>query len=163
MAKKSPNSDFPRTPPRSSIPGSMLAPAPIHQPEANNQKPASAPGITPQGLIGHWLLQLKAADWEKLAAAARWQPEALAALCSVKPRLLERLFKRQFRKAPHAWMRKLRCRRAAALIAEGWDLKNAGPALGFATASHLCHEFKKAFGVSPKRFARGVRGGRKSP
>ena len=110
-------------------------------------------------LNGDFLLRLKAADWAKLAAAAGWQPEALASLCSVKLRLLERLFKRQFGKAPHAWMRKLRCRRAAALIAEGWDLKNAGPALGFASAAHLCHEFKKAFGVSPKRFARGVRGG----
>jgi AraC-like DNA-binding protein len=115
-------------------------------------------------LNGDFLLQFKAADWEKLAVAAEFQPEPLASLCGVKLRLLERFFRWQFGKAPHAWMRELRCRRVVALIAEGWDLKNAGPALGFATSSHVCHEFKKAFGVSPKRFARGVRGeGRKSP
>jgi AraC-like DNA-binding protein len=100
------------------------------------------------------ITQFKAADWEKLAVAAKFQPETLASLCGVTLRLLERFFKRQFGKTPVAWMREQRCRRAAVLIAEGCCLKVAGEGLGFASASHLCHEFRKVFGVSPVRFAR---------
>jgi AraC-like DNA-binding protein len=42
-------------------------------------------------------------------------------------------------------MREVRCRRAAALISNGSYIKEAADALGFASSSHLCHEFKKGF------------------
>jgi AraC-like DNA-binding protein len=103
------------------------------------------------------LAKLSATEWEKLADAAGYQPGMLALLCGVRMRWLQRFFQCRFGESPTNWMRKLRCRQAASLIAEGWGLKSAGPELGFASASHLCHEFKKAFGVSPRRFAREVR------
>src|ERR1035438_10374656 len=66
---------------------------------------------TPQGPISRRLLELKLAEWQKLAADAGWNPETLAVLCSVSLRLLERFFKLQFKQSPAAWMRELRCRR----------------------------------------------------
>jgi len=114
--------------------------------------------IPPETPFTRFLEQLSADHWEKLAAAASFQPGTLALLCGVKMRLLERFFQRRFGETPMVWMRKLRCRQVAALIAEGWVLKSAGPKLGFASASHLCHEFKKAYGVSPRHFAREVLG-----
>jgi hypothetical protein len=50
----------------------------------------------------HFLLQLRADDWERLATAAKWQPESLAGLCLVKLQLLERFFKREFGQTPAA-------------------------------------------------------------
>lgn len=159
MPKKSLNSDFPRTPPHSSIPGSMLAPVSIQSPEPSKQNPASAPAITPQGPISRRLLELKLAEWQKLATGAGFKPEMMAVLCSVRLRLLERFFKLRFRQSPAAWMRDLRCNRAAALISSGYFTKDAATDLGFANSSHFCHEFKKVYGVSPQCYASGAGGG----
>ena len=115
---------------------------------------------TPQGPISRRLLELKLAEWQKLAADAGWNPETLAVLCSVSLRLLERFFKLQFKQSPAAWMRELRCRQAAALISSGYFTKDAARDLRFANSSHFCHEFKKVYGVSPQSFAARGGGGR---
>lgn len=156
MARRSRNSDFPRTASGASIAGFTSAPASTQQPESRNQNPASASGITPQGLISRRLLRLNVADWEKLATDASFKPETLAVLCSVKLRLLQRFFKLRFRQSPAAWMRELRCARAAALISSGYFTKDAAKDLGYANSSHFCHEFKKECGASPQSAAARV-------
>lgn len=116
-----------------------------------NSAPAS--GLTPKGPISRCLVELKVADWEKLATDAGFKPATLAVLCSIQVRLLQRFFKLRFRQSPAAWMRELRCGRAAALISSGYFTKDAATELGYANSSHFCHEFKKVYGVSPQTYA----------
>ena len=97
-------------------------------------------------------------DWEKLAADADYKSERMAAACSVTLRQLERFFKRRFGQGPAAWMRDLKCRKAADLISSGYSTKAAAQEIGFASPSHLCHEFKKVYGVSPQSAAPGPGG-----
>ena len=104
--------------------------------------------------------QIDRAGWEKLAETADFQLRPLAALCGAPLWLLERLFKRRFRRSPVAWMRRLKCRRATEAIRAGAYLKELFPGLGFASPSDFCKQFTKAFGVSSRRFALGrQRGG----
>ncbi len=108
-----------------------------------------------QGPLVRLLCQINRAWWEKLAEAVDYRPRALAALCGAPLWRLERLFKQRFRKAPVAWMRRLKCQRAGALIRAGQYLKEAAGHSGFGSASDLCHQFRKTWGVSPKRCALG--------
>ena len=114
-----------------------------------------------QGPLGRLLCQINRAGWEKLAEAVDYRLRHLAALCGAPPWLLERLFKQQFRKAPVAWLRLLKCRRAAALIRAGQYLKEAASPSAFGSASDLCHQFKKAWGSRPNAMPlAGIAGGR---
>jgi len=108
-----------------------------------------------QGPLGGLLCQINRAGWEKLTEAVDYRLRPLAALCGVPLWLLERLFRQRFREAPIAWMRRMKCRRAAALIKGGQYLKEAADHSAFGSASDLCHQFKKARGVPPKRYALG--------
>lgn len=92
-------------------------------------------------------------DWEKLAAEAKFHPAVMAAMCPVSLRQLERFFSEQFRQSPGKWSRELKCRLARELVAKGWSNKAIVSELGFGNESHLCHEFKRVYGVSPQRLA----------
>jgi AraC-like DNA-binding protein len=96
---------------------------------------------------------LRVTDWEELATNANYEPEQLAALCSISLRQLERFFKLKFEKNPAAWIRDLKCGRAATLISSGYSTKAAALEVGFASASHFCREFKKVYGSSPQTFS----------
>jgi len=91
--------------------------------------------------------------WETLAREANFQPAAMASLCRISLRQLERIFDKQFQKTPGAWVRELQCREAQRLIASGYSTKAAAAELKFADQSHFCHEFRKVFGASPQTFA----------
>ena len=101
---------------------------------------------------------LRVEDWEKLAAEFKFDLDAMVVSGGVSLRQLERFFKLKFGQRPTAWMGELKCRRAAELIGRGYRTDEAARETGFASASHLCHEFKKAYGVPPQSFAPGVRG-----
>ncbi len=92
-------------------------------------------------------------NWEKLARDSKFQPAVMAARCTVSLRHLERFFAEHFKTTPRRWTRELRCGIARRLIAEGWLNKAVVDELGFADESHLCHEFKTFYGVSPQTFA----------
>jgi AraC-like DNA-binding protein len=95
----------------------------------------------------------KIQDWEKLASQAKFQPEVMAALCPVSLRQLERFFAEVYNQTPGEWARELRCRMARQLVSEGWANRAVAAELGFGNESHLCHEFKRFYGVSPQAFA----------
>jgi AraC-like DNA-binding protein len=97
----------------------------------------------------------KIVEWEQLAKQAGFRPVAMASLCHVSLRQLERLFEQQFQTTPEHWLRALQCRLAKELISQGYSNKAASTELKFANESHFCREFKKAFGVPPQTFAPG--------
>lgn len=92
-------------------------------------------------------------DWENLGRAAGFRPAVMAALCCVSLRQMERFFDRQYGLPPGRWLRQLRCYFAAQLISEGWANKAVALELGFGNAAHLCHEFKRIYGLAPQSFA----------
>jgi AraC-like DNA-binding protein len=102
--------------------------------------------MTPQRL-------LRISDWEKLAREAAFQPAVMAARCPISLRQMQRFFAARFDKTPTEWVRELRCRLARQLIAEGWSNRAVAIELRFANESHVCHDFKRVFGVSPQRLA----------
>jgi AraC family chemosensory pili system transcriptional regulator ChpD len=52
----------------------------------------------------------------------------------------------------------LRTRRALALLRAGVAVGDAAHALGFADQSHLTRHFRSAYGISPGRYQRTLRG-----
>lgn len=92
-------------------------------------------------------------NWEELAVEAAFRPEAMAALCPISLRQLQRFFITRFNQTPSRWIREVRCRLARDLIAQGLPNKAVVQDLDFANESHLCHEFKRCFGVSPQTFS----------
>ena len=92
-------------------------------------------------------------DWEQLAEAADFQPAKMAALYCISERQMQRFFGLHFQTTPSHWLRKLQCRMAKELIAQGYSNKAAAAELKFASPSHFCREFKKAYGNSPQTFA----------
>src|SRR4029077_7787072 len=97
------------------------------------------------------LLRIK--DWEELAQQAKFQPGVMASLCPISLRQLERFFVLKYQMTPNRWTRELRFRLAKQLMAEGWSSKAVAEELGFANASHFCHEFKRFYVVAPQTFA----------
>ena len=96
---------------------------------------------------------LKVESWELLARTADYRPARIARLCDVSLRHLERHFAEHFGKTPTRWSRELRLEAAVRLIAGGYSNKEVVATLKYGNEAHLCHEFKKYFGVSPQSFA----------
>lgn len=92
-------------------------------------------------------------NWECLARKANFRPEAMAALCPISLRQLERFFKSRFNKTPTEWIREFRFGLAIKLISSGWSSKAVAAELHYWDESHFCHEFKRVSGASPLRFA----------
>jgi len=92
-------------------------------------------------------------SWEDLAREAKFQPCAMAALCSISLRQLERFFLTNFHRTPKTWTRELRCNLARNLLAEGWTNKAVTRELSFSNDSHLCHEIRRHYGLPPRGFA----------
>jgi AraC-like DNA-binding protein len=92
-------------------------------------------------------------DWEALAIDAGYEPGAIAALCPISLRQLERFFVIRFGKTPRSWAIELQCRRARELIERGYSNKAVVTELNFADESHLCHAFKNVYGCPPQTFA----------
>jgi len=95
---------------------------------------------------------LKVENWEHLAIKCDFRPATVASSCRVSLRTLERFFAQQFKKTPTEWSRELRCRVAVQLIIKGYSNKAVVAELKFANEAHLCHLFKKVYGVPPQSF-----------
>jgi len=66
---------------------------------------------------------------------------------------LSRHFRAAFATSPHRFLLMRRLQRARSLIGAGDPLAEVAAAAGFADQSHLTRQFKKAFGVTPGRWA----------
>ena len=91
-------------------------------------------------------------DWEKIASEAHFNVSIMAARRRVSVRTLERFFRQHFNQSPREWLSLLRCQRAAQLLRSGYSNNAVVEELSFANKAHLCHEFKKLYGVSPQTF-----------
>jgi AraC-like DNA-binding protein len=87
--------------------------------------------------------------WEILAVQAKFCPHALATLCNVSLRTLQRRFDRTYGMPVGHWMRQLRLARAYNRIAGGESVKSVAYDLHFKQLSHFSRVFKEAYGVAP--------------
>jgi AraC family transcriptional regulator len=78
----------------------------------------------------------------------------MAAVARLSPYHFARLFKAATGLPPHRYVVARRVERAKLLLQEGGDLSLAGIAAraGFSDQSQLSHHFKRAVGVTPRRF-----------
>lgn len=98
--------------------------------------------------------------WEVLAVQAKFCPHALATLCNVSLRTLQRRFDRTYGMPVGHWMRQLRLARAYNRIASGESVKSVAYDLHFKQLSHFSRVFKEAYGVAPTLIS--PRGGAKA-
>jgi len=84
----------------------------------------------------------------RLAVAADYQPLALAGLCGMKLRTLERQSRECFGLTPLQWLNALRQRQAEQLALAGRRAKEIQDELCYKHLSHFSRQFKKAHRVS---------------
>jgi len=92
-------------------------------------------------------------DWQALAHKAKYRPASIAALCCISLRQLERHFANRFHTTPRCWTQHLRLRLAKELLSRGFSNKAVVAELGFTDNAHLCREFKKRCGTTPRYYA----------
>ncbi|MDF3932997.1 AraC family transcriptional regulator [Pseudomonas citronellolis] len=98
---------------------------------------------------------------QELLAANLAEPlglDAMAAQVQVSKFHLLRAFKQHTGLSPRQWAMQLRTRRALALLRAGRPVGEVAHALGFADQSHLTRYFSNAYGISPGRYQRALRG-----
>ena len=88
--------------------------------------------------------------WEGLAAQANYRPGALAKLCKVSLRTLQRHFAKNYSLTLGGWMRDVRVAQAYRRIAAGEQIKAVAFDLGFKQLSHFSRVFKQVHGVPPR-------------
>ena len=91
----------------------------------------------------------EADTWEGLAEAAAFDRRALARLCSVSPRTLNRFFRRSKHQTACDWMNELRLGLAWRRLEKAGSVKEVAIGLGYKQASNFTRSFKNRFGVTP--------------
>jgi len=95
-------------------------------------------------------MQLLNETWEGLAAQANYRPGALAKLCKVSLRTLQRHFAKHYGLTLGGWMRDIRLSAAYRRISGGEQIKAVAFDLGFKQLSHFSRVFKQVHGVPPR-------------
>jgi len=90
-------------------------------------------------------------DWVQLAQKSNWSVTALAKLCRVSVRTLERHFVQTSNLKPKAWMAEMRQKQALELLRDGSSVKETAAWLGYSHNTHFSREFKKVWGFSPSQ------------
>lgn len=89
-------------------------------------------------------------NWQHLAATARFKPLALAELCGLSLRTVQRHFKKQYRVTLGDWLRSYRLQLAYDRLRAGESVKCVAIDLGYKQLSHFSRDFKKLYGCAPK-------------
>jgi AraC-like DNA-binding protein len=92
-------------------------------------------------------------NWPQLAHEAGYSVKALAGNCGVSVRGLEIFFASAKREPPRRWLKRLRMEKAIELLRDGCNVNQTADYLGYQDRSHFSREFKKHYGLPPKRFA----------
>jgi AraC-like DNA-binding protein len=79
----------------------------------------------------------------------------LAAELNVHPVYLARVFRRRFGVSMHRYVRRLRVRRAAEMLADdGQSVAAIAIELGFADQAHFCRSFREELNTTPSAYRR---------
>lgn len=89
-------------------------------------------------------------SWEKLAQEAHFRPQALAELCGVSMRTLQRYFRARYNQTVSDWLRELRLNEARVRLRGCDSVKEVAFDLGYRQPSHFTRDFKQRFGVPPR-------------
>lgn len=87
--------------------------------------------------------------WAELAQEANYSTAALASLCGLSIRQLERNFKHTMDQSPKRWLNALRLQSARKLLQDGGSVKEVALSFGYRHPQHFSRDFRKFFGVSP--------------
>ena len=98
-------------------------------------------------------------NWPDRAHRARYCVQALARMCGVSPRQLERFTHAAHQKTPHQWGREMRLCRALELICDQTSCKETAAELGYKTEAHFSNDFKRYYGIAPSRYHAGRKRG----
>ncbi|KAF1055952.1 MAG: Multiple antibiotic resistance protein MarA [Pseudomonas delhiensis] len=97
-------------------------------------------------------------EWLAANLAESLSLERMAEEVAVSRFHLLRAFKQETGLSPRQWAMQLRTRRALGLLRAGWAVGEIAHALGFADQSHFTRHFRNAYGLSPGRYPRAIRG-----
>jgi AraC-like DNA-binding protein len=92
-------------------------------------------------------------NWPQLAHEAKYSVSALAHVCGISVRVLERFFLVAFGCEPRQWLKELRLQRAIEILRDGSNVNETADRLGYHDRSHFSREFKKHYGLAPKNYA----------
>ena len=109
----------------------------------------NAPSWQGPGLVS--VLQLIGRDYRSHLSVA-----AMAQKAGMSVRSLERTFAKKFQTTPLRYLNRVRVQAARhALVHTDKDLSTIAVECGFYDQSHMTTQFKRAFGMSPRRYRRG--------
>lgn len=89
-------------------------------------------------------------DWQTLAVAGMFRPSAVADLCRVSARTVQRYFKKSYGCTLGEWLRSYRLEIAYQKLTAGEPIKCVALDLGYKQLSHFSRDFKKRYGCAPK-------------
>jgi AraC family transcriptional regulator len=117
-----------------------------------------APGLAPGAIRASTRAELsrrlaRAVDYIHGNAAEHLDLEKIAAAAALSPHHFHRLFRRAFRRTPHAYLTQLRLARAARLLARtGQPVTEVCLTVGFSSLGSFSTAFRRAFGLSPSQW-----------
>ncbi len=88
-------------------------------------------------------------NWPELTVTAAYHTGALARLCGVSTRELERFFRLCAERKPHCWLNLLRQVEGLLLLAETRTVKQTAYELRYTHPAHFSRDFKLFYGIPP--------------
>jgi AraC-like DNA-binding protein len=94
-----------------------------------------------------------ASAWTNIAREAKYRPQAVAQLCCVSFRTIQRHFRKHYQTTFTTWLREHRMEEARSRILAGDSLKKICFDLGYKQPSHFTRVFKQHFGFPPSQLS----------
>lgn len=87
-------------------------------------------------------------DWMEVARVAKYRSAALAAICGVSSKTVERFFRLKMDATPQQWLSQMRKLEAERLVSSGSTTKAIAGELGYQHTSNFCRAFKREHGFA---------------